>query len=74
MLGLKLSKLMGLPNFGWAWELLDFLPSCETIEVDEFVLLFEGDGLGIRLALMLVAPVSKDNHVGVFMSFYELTN
>ena len=57
MLGLKLSKLMGLPNFGWAWELLDFLPSCETIEVDEFVLLFEGDGLGIRLALMLVAPV-----------------
>ena len=48
---------MGLPNFGWAWELLDFLPSCETIEVDEFVLLFEGDGLGIRLALMLVAPV-----------------
>ena len=42
--------------------------------MDEFVLLFEGDGLGIRLALMLVAPVSKDNHVGVFMNFYELSN
>ena len=60
---------MGLPNFGWAWELLDFLPSCETIEVDEFVLLFEGDGLGIRLALMLVAPVSK---VQPCWCFYEL--
>ena len=47
------------PNLGCA-ELLPFLPSWDTNEVDEFVLLFDGDGLGIRLAL-IVAPPTNEN-------------
>ena len=52
------------PNLGCA-ELLPFLPSWDTNEVDEFVLLFDGDGLGIRLAL-IVAPPTMERFISDF--------